>query len=48
MVRDWPFLGRSFCVSFVTAASFRLFLNVSIFSKGNFYAVLKTELVFIC
>ena len=29
--RDWPFLGSSSCVSFVTAANFRLFLNVSFF-----------------
>ena len=29
--RDWPFLGCSFCVSLVTAANFRLFLNVAIF-----------------
>ena len=29
--RDWPFLGCSSCVSLVTAATFRLFLNVAIF-----------------
>ena len=29
--RDWPFLGCSSCVSLVTAANFRLFLNVFIF-----------------
>ena len=29
--RDWPFLGCSSCVSLVTAANFRLFLNVAIF-----------------
>ena len=29
--RDWPFLGCSSCVSLVTAAYFRLFLNVAIF-----------------
>ena len=29
--RDWPFLGLSSCVSLVTAANFRLFLNVAIF-----------------
>ena len=29
--RDWPFLGFSSCVSLVTAANFRLFLNVAIF-----------------
>ena len=48
--RDWPFLGCSWCVSLVTAASsddyFRLFLNVAIFLKGKCYAVMKTELVF--
>ena len=27
--RDWPFLGFSSCVSLVTAANFRLFLNFS-------------------
>ena len=31
--RDWPFLGCSSCVSLVTAANFRLFLNVAIFLK---------------
>ena len=46
--RDWPFQGCSFCVSLATAANFRLFLNVAIFLKGTFYAVMKTELVFIC
>ena len=45
--RDWPFLGCSLCVSLVTAANFRLFLNVAIFFKGKCYAVMKTELVFI-
>ena len=29
--REWPFLGCSSCVSLVTAANFRLFLNVAIF-----------------
>ena len=29
--RDWPFLGFSSCVFLVTAANFRLFLNVAIF-----------------
>ena len=43
--RDWPFLGFSSCVSLVTAANFRLFLNVAIFLKGKCYAVMKTELV---
>ena len=33
--RDWPFLGFSSCVSLVTAANVRLFLNVAIFLKGN-------------
>ena len=50
--RDWPFLGCSWYVSLVTAASsdvhFRLFLNVAIFLKGKCYAFMKTELVFIC
>ena len=40
---DWPFLGCSSCVSLVTAANFRLFLNVL---KGKCYTVMKTELVF--
>ena len=46
--RDWPFLGCSSCVSLVTAAKFRLFLNVAIFLNGKCYAVMKTALVFIC
>ena len=46
--RDWPFLGFSSCVSLVTAANFRLFLNVAIFLKGKCYAVMKTELFCIC
>ena len=46
--RDWPFLGCSSCVSLVTAANFRLFLNVAIFLKGKCYAVMKTEIFFIC
>ena len=33
--RDWPFLGCSSCVSLVTAANFRLFLNVAIFWREN-------------
>ena len=45
---DWPFLGCSSCVSLVTAANFRLFLNVAIFSKGKSYDVIKTELVCLC
>ena len=45
--RDWPFLGCSSCVSLVTAATFRLFLNVAIFWREKCYAVMKTELVFI-
>ena len=45
VLRDWPFLGCSSCVSLVTAASFRLFLNVVIFLKGKCYAVMKTELL---
>ena len=45
---DWPFLGCSFCVSLVTAANFRLFLNVAIFLKAKCYAVMKNELVFNC
>ena len=44
--RDSPFLGFSFCISLVTAANFRLFLNVAIFWREKCYAVLKTELVF--
>ena len=31
--RDRPFLRCSYCVSFVTAANFRLFLNIAIFLK---------------
>ena len=46
--RDWPFLGFSSCVSLVTAANFRLFLNVAIFLTGKCYAVMKTELFCIC
>ena len=46
--RDWPFLGCSSCVFLVTAANFRLFLNVGIFLKEKCYAVMKTELVFLC
>ena len=46
--RDWLFLGCSYCVSLVTAARFRLFLIVAISLKGKCYAVMKTELVFIC
>ena len=42
--RDWPFLGFSSCVSLVTAANFRLFLNIAIFLKGKCYAVMKIEL----
>ena len=45
---DWPFLGFSSCVSLVTAANFRLFLNVANFLKGKRYAVMKTELFCIC
>ena len=48
VIRDWPFLGWSSCVSLKTAANFRLFFNVAIFLKGKCYAVMKTELVFIC
>ena len=43
--RGWPFLGFSSCISLVTAANFRLFLNVAIFLEGKCYAVMKTELV---
>ena len=46
--RDWPFRGCCFSVSRATAANFRLFLNVAIFLKGKCYAVMETELVFIC
>ena len=46
--RDWPFLGFSSCVSLVTAANFRLFLNVAIFLKGKCYAVMKSEFFCIC
>ena len=42
--RDWPLLEFSSCVSLVTAANFRLFLNVAIFLKGKCFAVMKTEL----
>ena len=33
--RDWPFLGCSSCVCLVTAANFRLFLNVAVFWTEN-------------
>ena len=33
--RDWPFLGLPSCISLLTAANFRLFLNVSIFLEGK-------------
>ena len=33
--RDWPFLGFSSCISLVTAANFRLFLNVAILEGKN-------------
>ena len=46
--RDWPFLGCSSCVSLVTAANFHLFLIIRMFLKGKCYAVMKTELFFIC
>ena len=46
--RDWPFLGCSSCVSLVTAANFRLFLNVAIFWREKCYGVLKNVLVWIC
>ena len=46
--RDWPFLGFSSCISLVTAANFRLFLNVAIFLERKCYAVMKTDLVCIC
>ena len=46
--RDWPFLGCSSCVSLVTAANFRLFLNVAIFWREKCYADMKIELVCIC
>ena len=45
---DWPFLGFFSCVSLVTAANFRLFLNVAIFLKEKCYAVMKTDLFCIC
>ena len=41
--RDSPFLGCSSCLSLVTAANFRLFLDVAIFLKGKCYAVMKTQ-----
>ena len=46
--RDWPFLRCSPCASLITAANFRLFLNVANFLKGKCYAVMKTEIDFIC
>ena len=51
--RDWPFLGCSSCVSLVTAANFRLFLNVAIFEGKmlrsyedwiSFYLLIKLRL----
>ena len=44
--RDWTFLGCSSCVSVVTAANFRLLLNVAIFFKAKCFAIMKTELIF--
>ena len=41
---DWRLLGSSSCVSFETAAYFRLFLNVAIhFEREKFSTVVKTE-----
>ena len=37
--REWPFLRCSSSVSIVTAAKFRLFLNVAIFLKEKCYSV---------
>ena len=48
VLRDWPFLGFSSCISLVKAANFRLLLNVAIFLKRKCYAVMKTELICIC
>ena len=47
MFRDRPFLGCSSFVSLVTAANFRLLLNVGILLTGRCHAVMKTDLVFI-
>ena len=46
--RDWPFLGFSSCISLVTAANFRLFLNVAIFLERKCYAAMKSELYCTC
>ena len=32
---DWLFFGFSYCISLVTAANIRLFLNVAIFLEGK-------------
>ena len=45
--RDWPFLGCSSCVSLVTAANFRLFLNVAIF-EGKMLRSYEDWISFIC
>ena len=51
---NWPFLGYSSCVYVVTAANFRLFLNVAIFFEEkmlvsyedwiSFYLLIKLRL----
>ena len=46
--RDWPFLGCSSCVFLVTAANFRLFLNVAIFWRENATQLWRLNWFFIC
>ena len=46
--RGWPFLGCSSCLSLVTAANFQLFFFAAIFLKEKCYAIMKTDIVFIC
>ena len=50
MFRDWPFLGCSLCISLVTTANFRLFLNAAILlilsGKMLRENAMETEIVF--
>ena len=46
--RDWPFPGRSSCVSVATAANYHLLLIVAILLKERCYSVVKTGFFFIC
>ena len=46
--RDWPFLGCSSCVSLVKGCQLSFVSQRCHFLKGKCYAVMKTDLVFIC